>query len=285
MSSTPVTFSEEDIQQPVTFGEDEIEQPKAAKSYRTNLSPPEERGFQSWVKENRVPYQDSPTADYDMRGFYKAKQSGDPIAAQAPNGHYPDKWKTPYHKTFSNESMYATPDAPHWEGSRLVGKDGRVVADESEDSTTLANRELAKQGLSVSAPPTKLPAVEPVRPIGPYPEYKSKVSPEKREQFKQETAAQQSELLAHPVEMAGNLTYPGLGTAARGVPEMAQPGRRVRGALRTVEGITEGMQPLMGPAALENPVPLAVGMATGTAASKVSGKVAENYMRIPRQNN
>lgn len=35
------------------------------------------------------------------------------------------------HKTFSNESKYATPDAPHWEGDRLIDKNGRVVADET----------------------------------------------------------------------------------------------------------------------------------------------------------
>lgn len=104
--------------------------------YTTTLSPGDEAGFQSWVKANKVPWQDEPRADYDMRGYYKGLRTGDPIAKQSLNAgdglmHFPDKWKTPYHKTFSNESMYALPDAPHWEGDRLIDKNGKVVADET----------------------------------------------------------------------------------------------------------------------------------------------------------
>jgi hypothetical protein len=105
--------------------------------YVTQLSPDDETQFQSWVKQNKVPFEnDSSTSDYDMRGYWKAMNSGDANAKQSLSGfdgtmHFPDTFKTPYHKTFSNESMYATPDAPHWEGDRLVGKDGNVVADET----------------------------------------------------------------------------------------------------------------------------------------------------------
>jgi hypothetical protein len=101
-------------------------------SYTTQLSPSEESAFQKWVADNKIPWKDDPYADYDMRGFWKAQQSGDTTAVRnAKSGHFPDKWKTPYHKTFSNQSMYATSDAPHWDGNRLIDKDGNVLADET----------------------------------------------------------------------------------------------------------------------------------------------------------
>lgn len=71
-----------------------------------------------------------------MRGFYKALKSGDPKAKNAidPNDnklHYPDYWKTPYHQTFSNESQWATKNAPHWtDDDKLVLPNGRVVFDD-----------------------------------------------------------------------------------------------------------------------------------------------------------
>jgi hypothetical protein len=102
--------------------------------YVTKLPTAQEQAFQSWVKKNKVPWQDTPTADYDMRGYWKAKQGGDPTAKQAGNLHFPDTYKTPYHKTFSNESRYATPNAPHWAGDRLIDQSGKVMADEGLDS-------------------------------------------------------------------------------------------------------------------------------------------------------
>ena len=105
-------------------------------NYKTPLSPDDEKKFQAWVKANNVPFDDSPTSDYDMRGFWKAAQEGDSDASTAVSKfdgkiHFNDKFKTPFHKTFSNESQYATSDAPHWEGDKLIDKDGNVVADET----------------------------------------------------------------------------------------------------------------------------------------------------------
>lgn len=101
--------------------------------FTTYLGPEQEQSFQDWVKQNKIPWQDSPTADYDMRGFYQAMISGDPNAHRSSaNLHFPDTWKTPYHKTFSNESIYsAGRPAPHWEGDRLIDDHGNVVADET----------------------------------------------------------------------------------------------------------------------------------------------------------
>jgi hypothetical protein len=90
--------------------------------WQTKLNPAEEDAFRHWVQANNIPHNpDDPVADYDMRGFWKAQVSGDPLAVRsAANNHFPDKWKTPFHEWQSNESQYATPDAPHWEGNILV---------------------------------------------------------------------------------------------------------------------------------------------------------------------
>lgn len=104
--------------------------------YITTLTPKEEERFKSWVKEHKVPWRDTPNADYDMRGYWKAMTSGDKYAAQKKSEfdnrmHFPDTWKTPYHKTFSNESRYATTRAPHWDGDKLISSDGHLIADET----------------------------------------------------------------------------------------------------------------------------------------------------------
>lgn len=102
-------------------------------SYTTKLEPKDEQKFQQWVKENKIPWRDEAKADYDMRGFWKAQQTGDPNAKRSTkNMHFPDTYKTPYHKSFSNESKYATKDAPHWVGDKLVDKNGKVIVDESK---------------------------------------------------------------------------------------------------------------------------------------------------------
>ena len=89
--------------------------------YGTTLSPQEEQQFQQWAQQQGLHMEDysGPQAVYDMRGFWKAQQAGDPRARTDinPNDqrrHFPDIWKTPYAATFSNESMYAQPSAPRW---------------------------------------------------------------------------------------------------------------------------------------------------------------------------
>ena len=102
--------------------------------YTTNLDAPTEQAFQTWVKQNKIPWQDTHDADYDMRGYYRAMIHGDPNAVRSSkNLHFPDTWKTPYDKSFSNESIYATKDAPHWKGNKLVDSKGKVVFDEDKD--------------------------------------------------------------------------------------------------------------------------------------------------------
>lgn len=110
--------------------------PLKGDGYQTKLAPGEEREFLEWVKQNKVPFDPSPEADYDMRGFWKGAKNGDPRASMGPNPndnqmHYDDYWKTPYHESFSNESQWATPDAPAWNDlDQLIDKNGNVVFDE-----------------------------------------------------------------------------------------------------------------------------------------------------------
>ncbi len=103
--------------------------------YVTQLPPADESSFKQWVQQGNVPFDDSPTSDYDMRGYWKdiaSKGRSETSISQFDGApHYPDTYKTPYHKTFSRESKYATPDAPAWQGSKLIGKDGAVIADET----------------------------------------------------------------------------------------------------------------------------------------------------------
>lgn len=102
--------------------------------YLTTLPLNEELEFQQWVKNNRIPFDPSANADYDMRGFWKAAKAGKVSTGLGPDGtiHFPDTFKTPYHKTFSRESIYATDKAPKWVGNKLVDRLGTVVADESQ---------------------------------------------------------------------------------------------------------------------------------------------------------
>lgn len=110
--------------------------------YFTQLAPAEEQQFRTWAADpnnNSSDYiEPNPTADYDARGFWKAMQSGDPVAKRsisAADGklHAPDVWKTPYHRSFSRESKYATQDAPQWnDKDQLLDKTGKVVWDDRD---------------------------------------------------------------------------------------------------------------------------------------------------------
>lgn len=103
-------------------------------SYNTPLSPDEEASFRVWVKSNNVPFDiGKSVTDYDMRGFWKALNAGDPRAKSAVNPndrmlHYPDYWKTPYNATFSNQSQWANPKtAPMWQGSVYRMPNGPIL--------------------------------------------------------------------------------------------------------------------------------------------------------------
>ncbi len=102
--------------------------------YLTVLPPEAEKQYQRWAVERGIDPYPEPSADYDMRGFWLDAQHGKASAEKSAfdgQMHYPDTHKTPYHKTFSDESKFALPGAPRWINDRLIDSSGRVVADES----------------------------------------------------------------------------------------------------------------------------------------------------------
>lgn len=111
---------------------------QGAQNFNMSLTPREEVQFRQWLAANNVPFNpDAPLTDYDMRGFWKAMNTGDERAKNAvdPNDqklHYPDYWKTPYHETFSAESQWADPvKAPKWnDKDQLVLPGGKVIFDD-----------------------------------------------------------------------------------------------------------------------------------------------------------
>lgn len=105
--------------------------------YNTPLGQMDEFQFRNWLQQNGVPFDpNAKTTDYDMRGFYQAAQQQQPNmqASVNPNDnrmHYPDRFKTPQHQSFSNESQWAGPGAPQWiDDARLAAPNGRIVFDE-----------------------------------------------------------------------------------------------------------------------------------------------------------
>lgn len=136
-------------------------------NYRTDLGN-QEPAFQKWVKDNKVPFDVNRTGpdDYDMRGFWQGSQNGDPRAVTTPNPndgkiHYDDKWKTPYHKSFSSESQWAQPNAPTWnDKDQLIDpSNGGVVFDEK--APTQASPPTAPD-LSSFGDPVDVPQPQPV---------------------------------------------------------------------------------------------------------------------------
>ena len=132
--------------------------------YITRLSQEEQGRFLDWVIKNNVPFDPNPNADYDMPGFWKAQQNGDPRAVTEvkPDGlHFTDTFKTPFHKTFSSESIYAGPDAPRWKGEKLYDVKGKLLQDESG---TKPPPSLSAKPTLATAPPPKMPSIPVVKP-------------------------------------------------------------------------------------------------------------------------
>ena len=76
-------------------------------SFNTQLSPEEEKKFQSWVAQEseKAGYDKSMDLEnYDLRGAWKEIQQGD--MAEDDRGHLGDKYKKPNHPTFSDQSIY-----------------------------------------------------------------------------------------------------------------------------------------------------------------------------------
>jgi hypothetical protein len=88
--------------------------PKRDKFYNTQLTPQQEQQYQKWVQT--LPLNLRSDYDYDLRGAWLNGDLPDR------NYHMIDKWKKPWHPTFSNESIYSTQDATggSWENDTFV---------------------------------------------------------------------------------------------------------------------------------------------------------------------
>lgn len=84
------------------------------KKYDSKLPKGKERAYAEWVAS--LPLNLRSDYDYDLRGAFLAGEKPDKY------GHMTDKYKKPWHPTFSDESVYSTPEAPggHWEGDKFV---------------------------------------------------------------------------------------------------------------------------------------------------------------------
>jgi hypothetical protein len=106
-------------------------------SFNTELDPGQEQFFRQWLQHNNVPFNpQSGASDYDMRGYWRGLQSGNPMAKPTeinPNDnrpHFTDYYKTPLHQSFSAGSQWAGNDAPTWVNDHQLADRGRVVFDE-----------------------------------------------------------------------------------------------------------------------------------------------------------
>jgi hypothetical protein len=129
-----------------------------SKPYTTPLSGQDESKFRNWIAGQDVDFNpNDPKSDYDMRGFWKDKVKDSPSGPisgtqmKSDGMHFPDTYKTPYHQSASNESIYMPSDAPQWQGTddsgyKLIDKGGNTVFDES-NIKTLSPQNKSKGGI------------------------------------------------------------------------------------------------------------------------------------------
>ena len=91
----------------------------------TKLTPEEESEFQKWYRYYSSATWNDPNPDakehyYDYRGYWKEFVKDNPYQILTKDTHLYDKYKLPGHESFSNESIYATSDAGHWEGDKFI---------------------------------------------------------------------------------------------------------------------------------------------------------------------
>ncbi len=88
--------------------------PPAGGWYGTRLAPEQEAAYRLWV--TTLPERLRSDYDYDLRGAWLAGDRPDG------EGHMTDRWKKPWHPTFSGESVYGGPrvQGGRWEGETFV---------------------------------------------------------------------------------------------------------------------------------------------------------------------
>lgn len=115
--------------------------------------------FQTWYSfntiegKNNIPYSDK--LDYDYLSYY---MNGD--YKNYKGGHFPDTYKRPNHPTFSNESIYSTPENPGgtWKGDKYIPhkSDGGKIGSEIGSGVGMALNLIPGVGTIASAVATPL---------------------------------------------------------------------------------------------------------------------------------
>lgn len=78
--------------------------------YSTRLTPQEQVQYQKW--RSKLPKNLQYEGDYDLSGLWKENPNAQPSA----NLHFTDKYKKPNHPTFSDESVYFSPNTKKFAG-------------------------------------------------------------------------------------------------------------------------------------------------------------------------
>lgn len=84
-------------------------------AYNPNLAA-KDKGYQDWYSRNKIAGIEN--NDYDFYSYYRNGNTADHV----PGAHFPDTYKLTNHRTFSNESIYATPENPggSWKGDTYI---------------------------------------------------------------------------------------------------------------------------------------------------------------------
>lgn len=98
--------------------------------FRTKLDPVEEQLFKRWYSKvsKRLGISEDPDAPehhYDYRGYWRKEGRNVPAIFMGRNWHFPDTYKTPWHETFSTDSIYSTPEhtGGTWDGDKFIDSD------------------------------------------------------------------------------------------------------------------------------------------------------------------
>lgn len=102
----------------------------------TKLTPPEEKQFKEWVKQNKITDVNEPDSFYDYRGAFKAGVS------PSDDKHWPDTFKQHGHPTFSVESQYSKGpnDGGTWnDNGQFIPPRRQIMAANTQDQTQYAS--------------------------------------------------------------------------------------------------------------------------------------------------
>jgi hypothetical protein len=115
-----------------------------------------DKGFQEWYKNNTwearegKPYSDK--LFYDFYSFYKSGDYKNPEFSMYK--HFPDTYKRPTHPTFSNESIYSTPENPggSWKGEVFIPYVKKIIKGQLGMKTSSTSNYVTGQPVKYGTP-------------------------------------------------------------------------------------------------------------------------------------